>query len=739
MSPGTLQDLVALIVGFALGGWLLGSAVIPERLGAATRLWLSLALGSSATVILAFPGLLAGQLAGPWFPIGLGLLAAVAALRASRSVWAGLRGGWSGSVARFRRRLRRPAMQRHLLVRLVTIATALAIGAIVVLGPQLAAADANGLLRGTTPWYYYRLVTDMISVNGIPATIGEWGELRGYPIEYLGTTLHTAITGIIAGGADLPFIEGYRLALAITALVAGYALWRRWLPAWWAWIATILTFSLLRVSTRLVGYRPETFGLVLALWSAWLFDEALTRRSLRWGALAGIVSAVAFHAHAEVWLISLPLWGGIFLSRLISLRSGARRPRTDLAAAPAATTDENAVEAPTTEPPRAMGDRPGIPAGVTSPSKRPSRRRWPRLAGAAMAAVVAFAGIAAVAAASGTGSRIIDITDKPGGTDLGAKYGDPTWAFFVEIVGLDPALDPPPDSFWHPVMQDPASIYPWTQLALVDPVELSLVLAALAILLLAAVRGDRRMQRLVITWSLFALGVFVGAFVLWSLYDTYVPARAGPRRILSFYAIALAGALAGALWLLLRSAIRLLQRRTGRSAAARRSVALGGHIVALVLGFVLASWLTPQQSALSEGRGLSQDGYQAMTWMRDNLPPGSVVMANTYTDGSVGAVTGLIGWLDGRAPYLEDPEWLDAAITRLRGARDFYFDPIFYGPPEGVDYVIAGRTEDLAGYFTWEPDEQSWEALNTYERLELVRSFRDDELVLWRVVPEGGG
>jgi len=53
--------------------------------------------------------------------------------------------------------------------------------------------------------------------------------------------------------------------------------------------------------------------------------------------------------------------------------------------------------------------------------------------------------------------------------------------------------------------------------------------------------------------------------------------------------------------------------------------------------------LIPNSLLLQTQKNLSPDAYAAMVWMHDNLPHSAVVMANTYTDGSVGAVTGMVG------------------------------------------------------------------------------------------------
>ncbi|MEO7117767.1 MAG: hypothetical protein ABIZ34_02215, partial [Candidatus Limnocylindrales bacterium] len=179
------------------------------------------------------------------------------------------------------------------------------------------------------------------------------------------------------------------------------------------------------------------------------------------------------------------------------------------------------------------------------------------------------------------------------------------------------------------------------------------------------------------------------------------------------------------------SGIRVLRARTDALVSRRQGI-IGRRIAALLVGALLAFALQPTPDTLNVGgRGLGAEGYAAMTWMRDNLPHDKVVMVNSYTDGSIGAVTQMIGWTDGRAPYLEDPAWLGEAIERVQQMAEFYYDPIFIGPPTGVDYVLAGREADLAGYANFQV---YWEGMASSDRLRLVKSFRDNELVLYEVV-----
>jgi hypothetical protein len=795
---------VALFLCFGVSGWLLGLAVVPGRLGLPTRLWLSLALSVTATVGLAVPAVLVHQLDALPILVGFLVLAVLAAIRVSRARRAAR--GAPRAADQAHRAPERPQgatwwaawrsggwRTRRVIWRALTLVAAAVLGWVALLGPQLAAASPTGLLSGTTVWYYYRLVLEMVAARGVPATIGEWGAQRPYPVEYLATTVHTAAAAMLAGGADLPFLEGYRLAVLLAGTAAAYALWRRWLPAWWAWVAALVTMSASRLSSRFIGYRPETFGLVLVLWSAWLLDEAIQRRSLRWGALAGVVSGVAFHAHAEVWLITGPLWGGIIAGRAVvewwrratavdRAKRAATTPTTGVAATRATATTaappraaattaaptssaatavagaSSAEAAPPVVAPRGSSSIPAVsdPVPDTIAGRRrrwqPSRSRSAeQVAGVLLMAAIGFAFVAGAASLVGTGGRIASITAKPTAAAGAEATCDPTWEFFAAINDYAPSCVDRPQTFWDPLFRDPATLWPFSQLRLdpfvydfqngrdvFDPSGLIVTLGALLVLLVEARWGTPRLHRQIVTWIMFGVGVLLGAFVIWRLYDTYVPQRAVPRRILAFWTISLAGLYATAALLLVRRGARLLRRFVPafRSRARRRWRSLMVRGAGLVVAAAVALWFQPNPMLLASQKNLSPEAYAAMTWMHDNLPHDAVVMANTYTDGSVGTVTGMIGWTDGRAPYLEDPEWLATATRHVRFAKAFYYDPGYVRPPAGVDYILAGRDQDLAGYATWEV---YWEGLATSPDLELVKSFRENALMLYRVIPDPGG
>lgn len=120
--------------------------------------------------------------------------------------------------------------------------------------------------------------------------------------------------------------------------------------------------------------------------------------------------------------------------------------------------------------------------------------------------------------------------------------------------------------------------------------------------------------------------------------------------------------------------------------------------------------------------------------MRANLPPDAVILANGYTDGALGAVSQRNGWLDGRAPYLEEPEWLGAAIRHLIDAREYFAAPDSRADllPAEVGYVlVAARREDI-GTATAFP--APLDAFDRSPNLSLVGRFGDGSIRLYRVI-----
>jgi hypothetical protein len=131
--------------------------------------------------------------------------------------------------------------------------------------------------------------------------------------------------------------------------------------------------------------------------------------------------------------------------------------------------------------------------------------------------------------------------------------------------------------------------------------------------------------------------------------------------------------------------------------------------------------------------------------MAANLPSGSRILANAYTDGSLTLLSGDVGILDGRAVYLEDPQFLGETTSLLLGARRFFLDPgdragTAFLADEDVDYLLVvgprGTSSDIAGYRPFPTD---IDALTTDTRYTLVQRFGNQRLMVYRVETSGVG
>lgn len=91
------------------------------------------------------------------------------------------------------------------------------------------------------------------------------------------------------------------------------------------------------------------------------------------------------------------------------------------------------------------------------------------------------------------------------------------------------------------------------------------------------------------------------------------------------------------------------------------------------------------------GDSLSADGLATLTWIRDNTPPDALILANSYTEGSIGTLAHRNGYLDGRAPYNKEFDFLLASVDQLQLGRSFYAGETDVQGlrDEGIDYVVV--------------------------------------------------
>ena len=583
----------------------------------------------------------------------------------------------------------------------------LGLAATFIVVPSHAKLDEAPLPASTTVWYYARLAESVAATGGFPADFAEWGGTRPFQTDYAPFTAHSAAVFDLLP-ADLPAaLESYRLAILAVGFCLGVLLLRRWFSTWLAVLGTVLLLGTVRLDQRLLTYRPEAFAFVLALLALWLVDRAAVERTPRLIAAASVSLGVVFAAHAEVFLVVLPAAAGIALAR------GPLRPsngRTGF---------------------RAVAGRTSLAGPATV------------LVVAVLAAVLGSLGNAAVAgefrlaAYIGQSVTVEDVSPPPAerippGWELS---GDPAWDFFVAATG--PARRDLPVDFTDPRLLPRSTLHIWPH---VDGMTRPGLIALIALLLLPVVlwpRLDARRRRAIVTWLIFGVGLFAGSYLIYAVSDWYVPQRVGGRRLMPYELFVPVVAAVVGLW----AADRWL-----RPAWARLSLPWA-RLLPVLLGMVVvvATISAPSGSGESEEPGLTRLGFGAYGWMRANLPPGARVLANAYTDGSLTLLSGDVGILDGRAVYLENPEFLGESTSLLLGARRFFMNP---GDPAGrafladedVEYLLVvgprGTSSDVAGYRPFATDV---DALAGDSRYTLVQRFGNQRLMLFRVEPAGVG
>ena len=208
-------------------------------------------------------------------------------------------------------------------------------------------------------------------------------------------------------------------------------------------------------------------------------------------------------------------------------------------------------------------------------------------------------------------------------------------------------------------------------------------------------------KRAAITWPCYGIGVYLLAVLICVYYSTWVPQRVGPMRLMPYWALIFPILIAGIAWAasrLLSSPASRLPARLG-GAGPRRGPARFGSGVALVPGVAglrpLVVWtfttitakqdrgVPPFQIAEPRAGGLSEDALKAYDWISRSLPPDAVVLANGYTEGSLGMLSRRTGLLDGRTPFAQPDPWRTEAIDWLEQSRRFFVHPIAEPVPGG--------------------------------------------------------
>lgn len=592
---------------------------------------------------------------------------------------------------------------------------AAAAGAVLALGlilvPSHLGVRPDLLPRSSTTWYYLHLAQSTADLGAFPAALGEWGALRPFPTDYLPVTAHTAAALLLMPGDQLVRLEIYRLIILALGVLFGTLLFRRWVSGWAALAGAILLLGTARLDQKFDGYRPETVAFVLALFTLWVADRALVERDRRLIALATVSTAVVFLCHAEVFLILVPALVGIGVARLLVTPGG-------------------------------RGGRLGL--------RRPSGRR---LAATALAVAIVVVGtvlgVASGWALTGGSTVVGYVVGDDGSPDPATTRGrpgeipagwtftdDPTWDFYTASVAPGLAGMPPPDEFTDSLLLPRSILVVWPGLDGRTRAGLVVLGALLVAPFLAWPWLDARRRRFLLGWTVFAGLLIAGSIVLFALSDTYVPQRTAGRRLMPYLLLLPVVAMTAMLWALGRVSApvwRALLPGRGRAFATALALAV------LTTGAVSAS----PRADVTQGESdpaLSPAGYDAYRWMAAELPADARILANAYTDGAIAAVTRRIGIVDGRAVYLEDPDFLAESTALSLGARVVFGTPAAPGAAaylarERVTHLLVATDgplgTDLGGYLLFDTDV---EAIRGDPRFRLVREFDGGRLLLFEVV-----
>ena len=683
------QATMALAVLFVLPGLTWGPLILP---GAPTPLHvIGRAIGLSLLIVVGTCTVLAGI--GQLRPVPL--VVVLAALILAPLLHPVVRASLRGLVRGGRRRRR---------WWLGGAAALVLVGATILL-PSRAVVGDDLLPMTSTPWYYMAVARQVAETGAIPSTITEWGQARPFPTDYVPATAHAAAALELLPGDLLTAFAWYRLALLLVAAVIAALLLRRWFSSWVALLGACLLLGTVRLDAKFLDYRPETFGLVLALFCVWAADRAMADRSARSMAVAMAAGVATFLSHAEVFLLLGPALVGIGLAR------------------------------------SALGEGSGRRIGLRFP--RPLQLRSVGVAAVVLiGALVIGAGLNGILAGDFrllgyvTASRDRPPPVPSDRVPAGWTFsGDPTWDFYVASVA--PALDgqQPPRNFFGSSLLPRAILQVWPGLDARGRADLLTLAALLIAPLLLWPWLDRRRRRFLLGWWLFGAGLFVGSWLLFAISSTYVPARVGPRRLMPYellVPVMSAVLLMFGLDRLLRPGWRLLVPRRGAMVAA------GAFLAILTIG---ATAPAPQSALADEldEPGLSTVGYDALRWIDANLPLDARLLTNAYTDGSMLAVARRQAILDGRAVYLEDRDFLAQSTSLVLGARVLFASPdgaaaADYLATERVGYLLVATAgpngNDLGGYLLFDTNLQ---ALREGGRYTQLRSFGDGRLLLFEV------
>lgn len=565
------------------------------------------------------------------------------------------------------------------------------------LGPELIPASS-------TVWYYAHLAHETAALGRFPSELSEWGTSRPFQTDYAPFTAHSAAAFQLMSNDLLVGQEVYRLVVLALVLLFATLLLRRFVSTWVAALGAVLLVTTTRLDFKLLAYKPEMFAFAAALAAVWLADRAATERSPRLAVVAMLLATLVFLAHAEVFLVLAALLGAIAVVRgPLRVTRGAigLRPRSAFAGSAIAVVIV-------------------VGAGILGV-----------FGNAAIAGEFRLIGYVAGGDEPTTEPlEPIPITRIPSGWSL---TGDPTWDFYVAAAAPGEVGSRPPERFTDRRILPRQILHVWPGLDGRGPEGLVLLSGLVGAPFLAWPWLDGRRRRLLLIAAVFAIALLIGSWILTEISSTYVPRRAGGRRLMPYELML--PVIAAVCWLW------ATQRLVAPGWRALLRPKLASTVGALALAVVVTAAVAPARAdeELDEAPGLSSLGLQTYSWIRDSLPADARILANAYTDGAMTALTERVSILDGRAVYLEDAAFLNDATRLVLGARRYFEAPASPSAASFLDEVAAdyllvvgpgGRGADVGGYRPFPTD---YAELATSRRLTETMSFGDGRLTLYRI------
>lgn len=184
--------------------------------------------------------------------------------------------------------------------------------------------------------------------------------------------------------------------------------------------------------------------------------------------------------------------------------------------------------------------------------------------------------------------------------------------------------------------------------------------------------GDRRMRALAAAAAALAVVILLVALVFNYLFEVYVLAEFGPRRLFDYAGLSVVLVVAGAVDVALR-----------RARARARELPRAAHVATSAVVAVLVAFGAIRTVAPDGQEEYLRSGLEPLQWIEEHLACRGRVLADRRTLATFETFTRHAGVIEGMGPYLR-PDLLSVAVGELLEARAF-----FDAPAAGQVYLTA--------------------------------------------------